>query len=144
MVLPLAPLFAGGLLGGAGVAAGGLLGGKKEEITHAPYEYYAPTISSVYSPSYNPQIQYSPSTVQSYQGATYIISSPYAESKKEQTIEAESRPSQYGTWEFPIGISQEPSHEISSGTNLVTLAVIAVIGLVAFGAVTSLGGKKKK
>jgi hypothetical protein len=119
-------------------------GGKKEEITHAPYEYYAPTISEVYSPSYNPQIQYSPSTVQSYQGSTYIIQSPYAESKKEQIIEAESRPSQSGAWELPIAVSQEPTHVQSTGTNLIMLAVVAVIGLVAFGAVTSLGGKKKK
>ena len=139
MVLPLIPLAVGGLIGAGGGALGGMLGGKKQTIEkHAAYEYYAPTTSSVYSPSYAPQTQYSPVTSYAYQGATYIINSPEAISKKEQKASQESIPSQRGEWAFPIEVSQEPKHtkDISGGLNLTHLAIIGVIGLVAYGVVS--------
>ena len=139
MVLPLIPLAVGGLIGGGGATLGSMFGGKKESIEkHAAYEYYAPTTSSVYSPSYAPQTQFAPVTSYAYQGSTYIISSPGAESKKEQKQTQKSIPSQKGEWAFPIEVSQEPEHtkDVSGGLNLTHLAIIGVIGLVAYGVVS--------
>jgi hypothetical protein len=100
----------------------------------------------VYAPTYAPQTQYAPVTTYAYQGGTYIIESPYATSKKEQMAEAVSEPYQAGAWELPIAVSQQPSRveSATTGTNLTTIAIIAVIGLLGFGAISTLGGKKKK
>ena len=102
------------------------------------YEHYAPQTTTTYAPSYAPQTQFAPVTSYAYQGATYIISSPYAESKKEQKQSQKSIPSQRGEWAFPIEVSQEPKHtkDISGGLNLTHLAIIGVIGLVAYGVVS--------
>jgi hypothetical protein len=144
MVLPLIPLIAGAAIGGAGVGLGSMFGGKKEEIIHAPYEYYAPTTSEIFAPTYAPQTQYAPVTSYGYQGATYIISSPEAVSKKELQMEVESIPKQEAVWTFPITTTQEPSHVVGAGTDLTKLAIIGVIGIIAYAGITSVGKKKKK
>ncbi|RJS79111.1 hypothetical protein CW713_08750 [Methanophagales archaeon] len=140
MVLPLIPLAVGGLIGGGGAALGSMFGGgKKTEIEkHAMYEHYAPQTTTVYSPSYAPQTQFAPVTSYAYQGATYIISSPGAESKKEQKQSQKSIPSQKGEWAFPIEVSQEAkrAEERTEGTDFAKIAIIGVIGLVAYGVIS--------
>ena len=148
MAFPVIPVLSGiaGLGAGAGIM-GALGKGKKEtEIKHAPYEYYAPTESEVYAPMYAPQVQYSPQISYAYQGGTYIIESPGATSKKEQHQQATLTPEQRGTWELPISVSQAPTHTpqyaegADIGASLLPLAIVGVIGLVAYGIVT----RKKK
>ena len=137
-MLPIAGLIAGGLLGGGGAIAGSLMGSKKETIEkHAAYEHYAPQTEKIYSPTYAPETQYAPVTSYAYQGATYIISSPEATSKKEQSTTQKSIPSQSGVWEQPITTSQKATRTETEteGTDFVILAVIGVIGLVAYGVV---------
>jgi len=140
MAVPLIPILSGiaGLGAGAGIM-GALDGGKKEEITHAPYEYYAPTTSKTEQITYAPQVQYSPQLSYAYQGGTYIISSPSAVSKKQQEVKSQLIPEQRATWEFPISTYQEPTHspvQGGVGTDLTKIAVIAVVGLVAYGFIT--------
>jgi len=140
MALPLIPILSGiaGLGTGVGVM-GALSGGKKEEIKHAPYEYYAPTTSKTEQITYAPQVQYSPQLSYAYQGGTYIISSPSAVSKKQQEVKSQLIPEQRATWEFPISTYQEPTHspvQGGVGTDLTKIAVIGVIGLVAYGLIT--------
>ena len=138
MVLPLI-VAAGAGIGGS--VLGGLLTGKKEEVVkHAPYEYYAPTTSEVYSPTYSPQIQMSPQYTYAYQGGTYIISSPSATSKKEQEVRSELIPKQEGTWKLPISVSQEPTHspvQGGVGTDMTKIAIIGAVGLIAYGLISS-------
>jgi len=142
MVLPLIPIAIAGAGAAGGFGLGSLFGGGKKEI-HAAKEYYAPTTTEVYAPTHAPQLQFSPVSTQSYQGATYIVSSPGAVSKKEQITKAVSKPSQRGEWDLPITVSQEPSHvKDIAGTNLTHIAIIGAVALVA---VTVLGkGMKKK
>ncbi len=140
MVFPIIPVLSGiaGMGAGAGIM-GALSGGKKEIIKHAPYEYYAPTISKTTQRTYAPQIQYSPQISYAYQGGTYIISSPQAVSKKEQQQRATLTPEQRAIWEFPITTTQQPRHEPQYGdigTSLLPLVIIGVIGLVAYGLIT--------
>lgn len=140
MALPLIPILSGiaGLGAGAGIM--GTFGdGKKEEIHHAPYEYYAPTTSKTEQVTYAPQVQYSPQLSYAYQGGTYIISSPSAVSKKQQEVKSQLIPEQSATWEFPISTYQQPTHspvQGGVGTDLTKIAIIAVIGLVAYGFIT--------
>jgi len=138
MVLPLI-IAAGAGIGGS--VLGGLLTGKKEEVVkHAPYEYYAPTVSEVYSPTYSPQIQMSPQYTYAYQGGTYIIGSPSATSKKEQEVRSELIPKQEGTWKLPISVSQEPTHspvQGGVGTDITKIAIIGAVGLIAYGLISS-------
>ncbi len=144
MAFPIIPVLSGiaGLGAGAGIM-GALSGGKKEEhtITHAPYEYYAPTISETYQETYAPQIQYSPQITYAYQGGTYIIHSPEAVSKKEQQAMGISEPKQRGEWKYPITTEQEPHHEpqmgeVDIGTSLLPIVIVAVIGLLGYGFIT--------
>jgi len=140
MVFPIIPVLSGvaGLGAGAGIM-GALGGGKKEEIHHAPYEYYAPTTSKTEQFTYAPQVQYSPQLSYAYQGGTYIISSPSAVSKKQQEVKSQLIPEQSATWEFPISTYQQPTHspvQGGVGTDLTKIAIIAVIGLVAYGFIT--------
>ena len=131
MVLPLIPIAIAGAGAAGGFGLGSLFGGGKKEI-HAAKEYYAPTTTEIYAPTHAPQLLFSPVSTQSYQGATYIISSPGAVSKKEQVTKAVSKPSQRGEWDFPIEVSQEPSHvKDIAGTNLTHIAIIAVVGAAA-------------
>ena len=136
MAIPI-PLIAGLVGGGLGFGAGaGLFGKKEEHIEHAPYEYYAPTISKTEQLTYAPQVQYSPQLTYAYQGGTYIIGSPSAQSKKEQEVKSELIPEQKGTWEFPVTTNQEPHHEPIQGgvgTDLTKIAIIGAVGLIAYG-----------
>jgi hypothetical protein len=152
MVVPLIPVLAGVGIGGIAGGALGMLGGKKEQniVTHAPYEIYQPTISTVYHKPYEtfaPQVLYSPQVSYAYQGAQYIISSPGAQTKKEQAISETSQPQQKGAWELPQTYTVTPEYTTTqaaggtTGTNFVTLAIIGVIGLVAYGLAS---GRKKK
>jgi len=140
MAFPLIPVLVGAGIGAGGATLGGLFGkGKKEEIKHAPYEYYAPTVSEVYSPTYSPQIQMSPQYTYAYQGGTYIIGSPSATSKKEQEVRSELIPKQEGTWKLPISVSQEPTHspvQGGVGTDLTKIAIIGAVGLIAYGVIS--------
>lgn len=144
MVLPLLPIIVGaGLFGGGGVI-GSMLTSKKGTEIHAPKEYFAPTTSRIYSPIHAPQLQFSPVNTYGYQGATYIIDSPRATSKKEQVMDIVSRPGQKGAWDLPIGVAQTPTHAPGdiSGTNLPLIAGIAVVGAVAIMLLKKKGGKK--
>jgi len=134
MVAPLIPLAIGGSLG---LVGGMWLGkGKKE---YQIQETYAPTIT-YHKPfeTYSPQIQYAPQISYGYQGATYIISSPYAESKKSMNTEQISKPEQRGEWEIPQVISPtiSPQQTGTSGTNFVTIAIIGAIALIGYGIVS--------
>ncbi len=148
MAFPVIPVLSGiaGLGAGAGIM-GALGSGKKEEhnIYHQPYEYYAPSPLEYELEVFAPQIQYSPQISYQYEGATYIINSPEATSKKEQSMKQTSTPRQKGTWEFPADITQEPHHEpqmgeVDTGTSLsstlLPIVVIAVIGLLGYGFIT--------
>ncbi len=144
MAFPVIPVLSGiaGLGAGAGIM-GALAKGKKEEhnVYHQPYEYYAPSPLNYEMEVFAPQIQYSPQVSYQYEGATYIIESPGAVSKKEQSLEQTSTPKQKGTWDFPVDITQEPHHEpqlgeVSSGTSLLPVVIVAVIGLLAYGFIT--------
>ena len=143
MVLPLIPIAIGGLSAGAGFGLGSLFGGGSKKEIHAPKEYFAPTISSVYAPTDARQLQFAPVSSYAYQGSTYIIDSPGAVSKKEQAMETVSRPEQRGAWDLPIGVAQSPEHK-PGDTAGVNMTHIAIIGAVALVAVTVLGKGKKK
>lgn len=141
MVFPLIPIAAGA---GAGMASGWLFSkGKKDEqvITeqHAPYEIYQPTTTTSTLEVYAPQVQYAPQLTYGYQGGDIVISSPGAQTKKEQTQEQESKPAQKGTWDLPQIIRIEPSYDTDTGvrtaegTDFTTIAIIAAVGLVAYG-----------
>jgi len=134
------PLIAGLIGAGFGFGAGGFIGGKKEEhIEHAPYEYYAPVTSKTEQITYSPQIQYAPQLTYAYQGGTYIIGSPSAESKKAQEVKTESIPEQKGAWEFPITTYQEPHHEPIQGgvgTDITKIAIIGAVALIAYGLIS--------
>jgi len=140
MAFPLIPVLVGAGIGAGGATLGGLFGkGKKEEIKHAPYEYYAPTTSEVYSPSYSPQVQYSPQYTYQYQGGTYIIESPGATSKKQMNLEPVLIPKQEGKWEYPISVSQQPTHtpvQGGVGTDFTKIAIIGAVGLIAYGLIS--------
>ena len=111
--------FGGGLVGGGTYAPTTAL--TTSVIEADPYQYYAP------------QIQFAPQTSYAYQGATTIISSPGAVSKKEQVMEQVLKPAQKGAWEFPIDVSQEPDVSGAvSGTNMTHIAIIAAVGIVAY------------
>lgn len=143
MVLPLLPIIAGAGLFGGGAGIGSMLTKKGSEI-HATKEYFAPTTSIIEASPYQyyaPQVQFAPQTSYAYQGATTIISSPGAVSKKAQTTEQVSKPLQWGAWDFPTEVSQEPSHVTGGGTNLTHFALIAVVGVIAFAVIGK--GKKK-
>lgn len=128
MAIPLIPIAAGVVGATSGIGISSLLGlGKKgDTITttttqHAPYETYAP------------QTQYAPVTSYAYQGATYIISSPGAESKKAQAVEQTSAPSQAGSWEVPQ--MSGTSMGLDSSTLLI-LGIIAGVAVIGYGVVS--------
>ena len=140
MVLPLIPLAIGAAGLGGGFGIGSWLSKGKKEI-HAEKEYFAPTSTHIEAEPYqyyNPQLQFAPVTSYGYQGATNIISSPGAVSKKEQIMDVVSRPEQTGTWDIPTSVSQSPKH--TQGVDMTTIAIIAAVALVAAAVV----GKSKK
>lgn len=142
MVLPLIPVAIAGLGIGTGYGLGTIFGGESKKEIHAPQEYYAPVTSEVYSPVDARQLQFSPVTSYAYQGATTIIGSPGATSKKEQSLDVVSQPEQRGAWDFPLAVTQEPTHTPGdvSGLDLMPIVLIAVVGAVA---ITFIKGKKK-
>lgn len=141
MVLPLIPIAIAGAGLGGGFGIGSWLSKGKKEI-HAEKEYFAPTTTEIYAPTHAPQVQFAPVTSYAYQGPIYQIESPGAKAKKEQIMDVVSKPEMRGAWDFPIGVSQEPSHvKDIAGTNLTHIAIIGAVALVAFAVV---GGKKKK
>lgn len=138
-LIPIAVAVAGTAIGGA---VGSMFGGSKKEehitttntygqVYHAPGEIYAP------------QIQYSPQTGYAYTGATYIINSPGAESKKETSLAQASYPAQSGAWDVPQSYETSPVVSPGSGLDSQTLMMLGIIGAVAvigYGLVS--GGKK--
>jgi hypothetical protein len=146
MVLPLIPIAAALAAGGIGFGVGGaLLGGKKEETLQT----YAPTYGQVYHASgetYAPQIQYAPQSGYSYTGATYIVNSPYASSKKETALTQGSNPSQEGSWQVPQSYEVSPTVSPGSGMaldsgTLIPIAIIGAVAVVGYALFTG-GGKK--
>lgn len=139
MALPLLPLTVAGLagtVGGMGLSQF-IGGGKKDssasvtttygQVYHAPGEVYSP------------QMQYAPQTGYSYTGATYIINSPYASSKKSAALNQSSSPAQEGYWEVPQEYTTSPQVSAGSGLDSRTLLLIAglgVVGLIGFGLVS--------
>lgn len=138
MVLPVLPLAVAGLAGTVGgMGLSQIIGGTKKEgasvTTTYGQVYHAP--GEVYSP----QIQYAPHTGYSYTGATYIINSPYASSKKSAALEQSSSPAQEGYWEVPQSYTTSPTVDSGNGLNSKTLLLIAglgVVGLIGFGLVS--------
>ena len=112
MVLPLIAIAAG--VGGG--LLGGLLGGSKKEI-HATKEHYAPvnapvsSIAKTYAPTYQ-----------------YQIDSPYAEmtSKKDLITKASAEGE----------ISTPRVETTTEGMDMTKIAIIGVVGLVAYGVVS--------
>jgi hypothetical protein len=145
MVLPLVPIaIAGaGALGGFGL--GTLFGGsKKEELVQeqtgkidvvveaAPYQHYAP------------QRTFQPTYTQTYTGGDIIVESPGARTTKKTVVDVKPRVDQRGEWDYETGVSpvQELGQEgaVGEGTDMAMIAIIAAVGLVAYGLVS--GGKK--
>lgn len=142
MALPLLPILVG--IGGTalGGAVGSMFGGSKKEehitttqtygqVYHSPYETFAP------------QIQYAPQTGYAYTGATYIIDSPRATSKKETLLTQESSPAQAGTWDVPQTYETSPTVAPGAGIDnqtIMIVAALAAVGIIGFGLVS--GGKK--
>lgn len=142
MALPLLPILAG--IGGTalGGAVGSMFGGSKKEehitttqtygqVYHSPYETFAP------------QIQYAPQTGYAYTGATYIIDSPGATSKKETLLTQESSPAQAGTWDVPQTYETSPTVAPGAGIDnqtIIIVAALAAVGIIGFGLVS--GGRK--
>ena len=141
MVAPLIPIaigLGGAALGGAGIAS--WLGGetkKNEDIAAASGSPFAPTApfsisSQSYAPhapyeTYSQAVQYAPVTSIQYPDYAINIGSPeaVATTKKEQTIT--SRP------EFEYEAEQGRT---TSGVDLVPIAIIAAVALVAYGLVS--------
>lgn len=135
MVLPLLPLVAAGAIGAGGTALGGIVAGltKKEasittnttrtsqDVYHAPYETYAPTI------------QYAPQSSYAYQGATTIINSPGATTTSKLAQSAASSPNQTATYDLPQSYTPtaKTDNSQSSGLQGVDFTMIAIIGAVA-------------
>jgi hypothetical protein len=121
-------LLAAGLGFGAGTMLSNFLGDTKKGDTitttesqtyHQPYE------------TYSPNLQFAPQTSYAYQGGTYIINSPNATSKKDQSVSQESSPSNTPTWTQPQTYTQTPSVSESTGLSSNTLILIALIGAAA-------------
>jgi hypothetical protein len=142
MVLPLIPIAIAAGSGIGGTLLGSWFGkGKKEEkttqITYAPQIQEAAPYQV-----YQPQVQYSPVQSYTYQGATYIVNSPYAKSKKEAQVTQTPEIEQAGKWYTPAAMTSTPETGMTttSGTNLPLLLGIGVIGAIA---VAYVGGKRK-
>lgn len=142
MALPLIPIavgIAGTALGGA---VGSMFGGSKKEehitttqtygqVYHSPYETFAP------------QIQYAPQTGYAYTGATYIIDSPGATSKKESLLTQESSPAQAGTWDVPQSYETSPTVAPGAGIDNQTIMIVAALAAAAIVGYGLLSGGKK-
>lgn len=143
MPLPLIPIAVGIAGTAIGGAVGSMFGGSKKEsqmtttttygqVYHAPGEMYAP------------QIQYAPQYGYAYTGATYIIDSPGATSKKETLLSQESSPAQAGTWEAPQEYETSPKVDTGTGIDNQTIMIVAALGAAAIIGYALLGGGGKK
>jgi hypothetical protein len=142
VVLPLLPIAAGIAGTALGGAVGSLFGGSKKEESITTTNTYGQVYHSPYE-TFAPQIQYAPQSGYAYTGATYIINSPNATSKKETLLSQESSPAQAGTWDVPQTYETKP--EVSTGTGIdnqtiMIVAALAAVGIIGFGLVS--GGKK--
>lgn len=147
MVLPLIPIAIAGLGGGvAGGLLSGMFGSKKEELMQQQAGKIDVVVEAEPYQHYQPEIQYAPQYQYGYQAPSYIIESPGAKLTKKQVMEAELTPEQTGKWETPTTVSpvQELAQrgEVGAGTDMVTIAIIAAVGIVAYGLVSKSGGKK--
>ena len=142
MVLPLLPIAVGIAGTAIGGAVGSMFGGSKKEehitstqtygqVYHSPYETFAP------------QIQYAPQTGYAYTGATYIIDSPGATSKKETLLTQESSPAQAGTWDVPQTYETSPTISPGSGIDNQTIMIVAALAAAAIVGYGLLSGGKK-
>lgn len=127
MVIPLIPIITGILGSAGGFGVGQLFGSKKGAVSST----YAPvtTTTSVYAPS----IQYAPQIGYSYIGGDIIISSPYAETKKEAVSEQVSTPTLIPSYQISPQVTSQPMTGTTTGTNLIYLVGIAAVALVAYG-----------
>ncbi len=121
MVLP--------ILAGAGAAIlGGIFGSKKGDtinnanVYHSPYETYSPQYAQRYSNTYAPTY-----SVQ--------IDSPNAYMSKKDVITSDASGLTSGLWKQPQEYAQKQTGE--SGVDITKIAIIGVIGLVAYGFVRS-------
>jgi len=148
MVLPLIPIAIAGIGGGAlGGVLGGILGGsKKEELIQQQQPSIDVVVEAEPYQHFQPELQYSPQYQYGYQAPSYIIESPGAKLSKKQVMEAELEPEQTGRWETPTSVTptQTLEQKAAQGTDFTTIAIISMVGLVAYGVVTQLGGSKKK
>ena len=135
MVLPLLPLVAAGAVGAGGATLGVIAAGltKKEasittsntrtsqDVYHAPYETYAPSI------------QYAPQSSYAYQGATTIINSPNSTANPKQAMSAASSPSNTPSWYIPQNYTptNKTDNAQSAGLQGVDFTMIAIVGAVA-------------
>ena len=144
MAWPLIPIAISGLSGALGTSLFKDWISKKDATTQGIT--YSPSSQDVYhSPyeNYAPQMQYAPQIGYSYVGSTYQINSPNATSKKLSTLGQESEPRQEGVWELPQTYSFTPDYSTrDKSTNLTDVAIIAALGIVAYGLVSNRGKKK--
>ena len=142
MALPLLPIAVGIAGTAIGGAVGSMFGGSKKEehitstqtygqVYHSPYETFAP------------QIQYAPQTGYAYTGATYIIDSPGATSKKEALLTQESSPAQAGAWDVPQTYETSPIISPGSGIDNQTIMIVAALAAAAIVGYGLLSGGKK-
>lgn len=116
MVAFLAPLAVAAAGVGGGIL-GSLIGGGKKAEYHAPKEHYAPihapveTISKVYAPTYQ-----------------YQIESPEAVMVSKKDITAKAR--------GEADITPSRIEKTAEGVDMTTIAIIGVVGLVAYGLVS--------
>jgi hypothetical protein len=128
------PLLAAGAIGIAGTALGEYLAGgsKKDMITnnttrtsqdvyHAPYETYAPSI------------QYAPQSSYAYQGATYVVNSPNSSVNPKQAAALTSNPNQVPTYDIPQTNTptNTTSNPTGNGLQGIDFTMIAIVGAVA-------------
>ena len=142
MALPLLPIavgIAGTALGGA---VGSMFGGSKKEEHITTTQTYGQTYHSPYE-TFAPQIQYAPQTGYAYTGATYIIDSPGATSKKETLLTQESSPAQAGTWDVPQTYETSPTISPGSGIDNQTIMIVAALAAAAIVGYGLLSGGKK-
>lgn len=142
MVLPLIPIALAGIIGAgsAGIIGGAVGGAKKEE--HIVYSPTTTTQITQGAKVYAPVQTYSPQTGYSYIGATYIIDSPGAMSKKEAQMALDQETGVAPIIDVPTIPSQEAEGGggLTEGTNMLWIAAIAAVGVVGYGLVSK-GGK---
>ena len=146
MVLPLIPIAGAAILGGVGGGLlSGLFGSKKEELIQTQDPKIDVVVEAAPYQHYQPEVQFAPQYQYGYVGSTYIIDSPGADVTKKQKMVAKSEPEQVGRWETPTAVTptQSLAQEATEGTNMMHIAIIAAVGLVAYGLVSKTGGKHK-